>query len=156
MSTCRRLVGQQGRSWVSTRLQTKQRTAACLHDETGVLNLNRGRHRRTVSGRAGSERTIITVEDVRIQLNILGRILDKGLSVRQVEEIVRNLSSEKKNPKEKQAASLPGNFEKGKDILGSRLESHVEIQINRKGKGFIKIPFGSGEDFDRIISRLES
>jgi hypothetical protein len=86
---------------------------------------------------------------------LLHRILEKKLSVRQVEEIVRTLTSEKVPVKKNQSPILPLKFEKGKDILNSRLHTSIELRINSKGSGFIIIPFQSDEDFDRIVSEIE-
>ena len=103
----------------------------------------------------GHARALITIGDIRTQIIILHRILENKLSVRQVEEIVRTLTSEKapviKNP----SPVLPVKFEKGKEILNSRLRTNVELRINSKGRGFIMIPFHSDEDFDRIVSEIE-
>jgi ParB family transcriptional regulator, chromosome partitioning protein len=104
----------------------------------------------------GHARALITINDIRTQLLILHRILEKKLSVRQVEEIVRTLTSEKAHVQKHQSTILPVKFEKGKEILNSRLRTKVELKINSKGYGFIIIPFKSDEDFDRIVSEIEA
>jgi ParB family chromosome partitioning protein len=103
----------------------------------------------------GHARALITISDIRTQLIMLHRILEKKLSVRQVEDIVRTLTSEKAPVKKNQSPVLPVKFEKGKAIMNTRLHTNVELRINSKGSGFIIIPFQSDEDFDRIVSEIE-
>jgi ParB family transcriptional regulator, chromosome partitioning protein len=104
----------------------------------------------------GHARALITISDIRTQLLILHRILERKLSVRQVEEIVRTLTSAATPVKKRQQPILPVKFEKGKEILNSKLHTNVELRINNKGHGFIIIPFQSDEDFDRIVSEIEA
>jgi ParB family transcriptional regulator, chromosome partitioning protein len=104
----------------------------------------------------GHARALITVEDFQTQLEILRRILEKKLSVRQVEDLVRNLSSEINSSRKKPTPELPGLFKTGRDILAGKLGSRVEVSINSQGKGYIRIPVESEDDFNRIIAKLES
>ena len=103
----------------------------------------------------GHARALITISDIRTQLLILHRILEKKLSVRQVEEIVRTLTSGKSQVKKNETPILPVKFEKAKEFLNKKLSTRVELKINTKGNGFIIIPFASDEDFDRILSKIE-
>jgi ParB family chromosome partitioning protein len=104
----------------------------------------------------GHARALITISDIRTQLLILHRIFEKKLSVRQVEEIVRTLTSGKSQVKKNKPPILPLKFEKAKEILNKKLSARVELRINTKGNGFIIIPFDSDEDFDRILSEIEA
>jgi ParB family chromosome partitioning protein len=102
----------------------------------------------------GHARAIINVPDEKSQLLILKKILEKKSSVREVEEMVRNLGKQKTQVPVKK--SLPARFEKAKMSLHDKLLSRVELKVNSKGAGTIIIEFNSSEDFDRIISKLES
>jgi len=102
----------------------------------------------------GHARALITISDIRTQLLILHRILEKKLSVRQVEDIVRTFTSETLLVKKSQLPVLPVRFEKGKEILNQKLHTDIKLKINSKGSGFIIIPFQSDEDFDRILSEI--
>jgi ParB family transcriptional regulator, chromosome partitioning protein len=104
----------------------------------------------------GHARALITISDIRTQLLILHRIFERKLSVRQVEDIVRALTSAPAPQKKKQPLILPVKFEKGKHALNAKLHTNVELKVDRKGQGFIIIPFHSDEDFDRIISEIEA
>jgi ParB family transcriptional regulator, chromosome partitioning protein len=104
----------------------------------------------------GHARALITIENEENQLLILHRIIEKKLSVRQVEEIVRHLANEKPLTKKSRNTILPFKFEKAKDNLAEKLNTTVELKISSKGGGSIIIPFKSDEEFDTIVSRLES
>lgn len=103
----------------------------------------------------GHARALIGIDDLKTQLIILHRILEKKLSVRQVEELVRNLTDEQPLPKQHEPAILPVKFEKAKETLNNKLNTKVEMKVNAKGNGSILIKFASDEEFDRIISHLQ-
>lgn len=103
----------------------------------------------------GHARALITIGDIKTQLIILHRILDKKLSVRQVEELVRNWSGDHPAPTRKENPLLPVKFERVKESLKQKLNTRIELKLNTKGNGSIIIPFRSDEEFDRIVSHLE-
>ena len=102
----------------------------------------------------GHARAIINVPEEQSQLVILKKILEKKSSVREVEEMVRNLG-QKKTPASS-SPRLPARMEQAKSSLRDRLHSKINLKVNNKGAGSIIIEFKSSEDFDRIISKLES
>jgi ParB family chromosome partitioning protein len=104
----------------------------------------------------GHARAIITVEDEKNQLLILQKILEKKLSVRQVEETVRNIALGKLPHVSHPHIALPQKIENAKASLKARLQSKVLVKVGPGGSGKIIITFNSDEEFDRIISKLES
>jgi hypothetical protein len=76
------------------------------------------------------------------------------VSVREVEELVRGLGKQKAPVAGK--SGLPARYEKAKLSLHGKLLSKVDLKVNKKGAGSIIIEFKSAEDFDRIISKLDS
>jgi len=102
----------------------------------------------------GHARSLINVPDEQSQLMILKKILEKKLSVREVEETVRNLS--KKGAPARQTPELPPRFEAARRNLREKFPSGLDIRVNRKGSGTVIIEFRSPDDFDRILSKLES
>ena len=102
----------------------------------------------------GHARAIINVPDEQSQLVILKKILEKKSSVREVEEMVRNLGKPKAPAPYK--PGLPAKFEKAKSLLHDKLHSKIDFKITRKGAGTIIIEFKSAEDFDRILSKLDA
>lgn len=103
----------------------------------------------------GHARSIINVENPDQQLFIFKKILSDDLSVRKVEELVRELSSQQE-VKEKPATPPAANREISQ--LQSRLSSHFGTRVVVKSdgkKGDIKIPFLSIEDLNRILDILK-
>jgi len=99
----------------------------------------------------GHARAIINIEDPGVQLLIFNRTVKEDLSVRQVEELARNLT---RGNKEKTATA--GSPASSREIvqLQGRLSSHFGTKVSVKSdgkKGEIKIPFLSVEDLNRIL-----
>jgi ParB family chromosome partitioning protein len=104
----------------------------------------------------GHARAIINVENPDQQLYIFKKTLAEDLSVRKVEELVRNLAAEKVDAKDTQPAPSSVNREIAQ--LQSQLSSHFGTRIVIKSdgkKGEIKIPFLSVEDLNRILDILK-
>lgn len=98
-------------------------------------------------------RAIINIEDKTKQLIILKEIIDKDLSVRQVEELVRSLNS-KNNKVKKQKTVLPEAFILKTEALAKSLNTKVKVDRNSKGKGSLTISFKNDEEFERLISLI--
>ena len=98
-------------------------------------------------------RTIINIEDKTQQLVILKEIIDKDLSVRQVEELVRSLNN--KNVKTKKHKDvLPEAVIQKVNSLSKSLNTKIKVSRNSKGKGTLTINFKNDEDFERLISLI--
>jgi ParB family chromosome partitioning protein len=104
----------------------------------------------------GHARAIINVENPDQQLYIFKKTLTEDLSVRKVEELVRNLSSA--GGSEKTVQPPPSSVNREIAQLQSQLSSHFGTRIVIKSdgkKGEIKIPFLSVEDLNRILDILK-
>jgi ParB family transcriptional regulator, chromosome partitioning protein len=101
----------------------------------------------------GHARTLINIEDPKRQINIYYKIIDGELSVRQAEELVRHLQSEKlKDPaKVERKQKLNEDFAKLSDHLSNIFAAKVNFRINEQGKGKIVIPFENPEEMERIL-----
>ena len=101
----------------------------------------------------GHARAIVNIENVALQLEVFKKIIAEELSVRKVEDLVRQLATQKLAPKEKAA---PNNSREVVQ-LQSKLASHFGTKVDVKSdgeKGEIKIPFVSIEDLNRILEIL--
>lgn len=103
----------------------------------------------------GHARAIINVSDPAKQLAILEKILTHELSVRQVEEMVRNLGKPAIQKPAKQTTTLPDKLINLKNSLFNRFGTPVEVNIDNKGKGRIVIEFRNEEEIERIALILE-
>jgi ParB family chromosome partitioning protein len=101
----------------------------------------------------GQARAIISVENPDHQLYIFKKTLNEDLSVRKVEELVRELSAEKSKPSHEKTEEQN---QPSREIsqLQSRLSSHfgTRVVVKSDGKrGEIRIPFLSVEDLNRLL-----
>ena len=104
----------------------------------------------------GHARALISVEDVDKQLYIHQEILKNGLSVRKVEELVRELQKTGNKVKSLQKPKLISfQFQKIEDDLASKFGTRVRLKIQDKGTGAIEIPFMSEDDLNRILEMLD-
>jgi len=105
----------------------------------------------------GHARAIINIEDSNTQTLIYNQIIKMGLSVRRVEEIVRNLGTEQvieTTDAEKQ--KFPKEYQPIKKQLDKIFNSKVDFSMNSNGKGKIVITFKSPSDLDRIVKIIEN
>jgi ParB family chromosome partitioning protein len=105
----------------------------------------------------GQARPLIGIENEEEQLDIFYRIVNESLSVRQVEELIKNF---KQNPKSKSKkikvkvdsshlAPFVEQFEK-------KLDSKVKVVVSASGKGEITIQFKDNEDLLRISQLIDN
>jgi ParB family chromosome partitioning protein len=101
----------------------------------------------------GHARALINIEDPKKQINLYYKIIDGELSVRQAEELVRHLQTEKlKDPERaEKKRKLNEDFAQLSDHLDRIFSTKVNFRINEKGKGKIVIPFETPEEMERIL-----
>ena len=102
----------------------------------------------------GHGRALINVSDSNDQLSIYKKILKDKLSVRQTEELVKNLKSNTSQSKSVNK-KLPKYIKESILTINKYLDQKIDITVNSKGKGKILIPFDSKEDFERIKNLLK-
>ncbi len=102
----------------------------------------------------GHARALINIEDADNQLNMFRVILEKNLSVRQVEQLVRDLRVQPVLKTKKSKAPLPQQYQELQRSLTGKLAAKVDLQRNTKGKGSIVISFNSDDELERIISHI--
>lgn len=105
----------------------------------------------------GHARALINVSDPSVQLFIYQEILDKDLSVRKVEDMVRSMKQTGINPsaKEKKSESISFQYQKIQDDLSSKFATRIKMKVQDGGKGSIEIPFLSDDDLNRILELLD-
>ncbi len=104
----------------------------------------------------GHARAIVSVEDPVRQLVIFKDIISKGLSVRQVEDLVRVVPGASA-PKAKTPVTdnLPIAYRKMQDELSSLFSTKVKIRKFKGEHGEVVITFYSDEDLDRILDVMQ-
>lgn len=102
----------------------------------------------------GHGRALINVESQSDQLNIYEKILREKLSVRQTEELVKQLK-EGTVTKTAKKKVLPKYVKDSLKDISEYFGHKIDVTVNNRGKGKITIPFHSEEDFNRIKNLLK-
>lgn len=100
----------------------------------------------------GHARTLVNIEDKNTQIKLCHKIIKNDLSVRKVEDIVRNLYNQSDTTKK---FHLNEEYIQLKEHLSKYFHTNIEFKRNDKGKGKIVIPFNSDEELERIIGILD-
>lgn len=104
----------------------------------------------------GHARALVSVEDPVAQLNIFSQILAEGLSVRKVEDLVRNLGVDKKPKGKGSQLDLKEEYSELKSRLSNLFSSKVDLSCDAKGKGKITISFKNDDEFLKILEFFDS
>jgi len=101
----------------------------------------------------GHAKTLVNIEDPKKQITVYYKIIDGDLSVRQAEELVRELQSDKIKDPEKleRKKKLNDDFSQLSEHLNKIFSAKVNFRINEQGKGKIVIPFENPEEMERIL-----
>jgi ParB family chromosome partitioning protein len=103
----------------------------------------------------GHARALINIDDPAKQLFIHQHIIKDGLSVRKVEELVRDGQRTPVKNTGKQPGPISFQLKKIEDDLASKFSTRVKLKITNKGNGSIEIPFLSEDDLGRILEMLD-
>lgn len=98
----------------------------------------------------GHGRALVNVEKGKEQLALYERILAEKLSVRETEQLVKQLKAPTTKAAPTNNAELPNFVSKHIDSIKKHLAVKVAITASKTGKGKIVIPFHSKEEFQRL------
>jgi ParB family chromosome partitioning protein len=102
----------------------------------------------------GHARAIINVDHVDKQLFIFKEILEKSLSVRQTEELVRKLYKPEQTKKAAPKPSLSPAYKRIEDSLASHFGTKVTLKHTKTGAGSIAIEYYSLQELNKLIDML--
>jgi len=101
----------------------------------------------------GHARAIAGLPESKDQMKIFRKILDKGLSVRQVEDMVKKMSEP---PTAKKALpDLPNDYMLLIEKLEHYFNSNIAIKRSEKGGGSITIHFADDKEINDFLNRLK-
>ncbi len=103
----------------------------------------------------GHARAIIGLDHVDQQLYVFRETMQRSLSVRQVEQLVKDMATEKA-PKDNTPTitKLPPAYKRIEDNMASQLSTKVKLDRKKNGKGSILIEFYNDEDLERIMDKM--
>ncbi|CAG0908034.1 unnamed protein product [Cyprideis torosa] len=138
---------------LSTRLG-KSRTAVTNHLRLLKLPPDIQSALKSKSISMGHARALAGVDDVVMQLHVCKEIINKGLSVRQTEAMIKQSATKSKT--KTSSSKLPLAYQKLQDRLASNLSAKVQIKPKQNGSGEITIYFHDDDDLERLSEFLGS
>ena len=106
----------------------------------------------------GHARALVNVDTVDRQLYIWKEIKEKNLSVRQTEELVRNLyklNGVSGRIKKTLKSSLEPAYKKIEDNLASHFSTRVKLKTSKSGGGQILIDYYSQDELTKILGQMD-
>src|SRR5690606_7886411 len=105
----------------------------------------------------GHARAIIGLDMIDQQLYVYREVKEKGLSVRQVEALVKALLADER-PDVARAKNidnkLPPAYKRIEDNMASHFSTKVKLDRKKNGKGAITIEFYNDNDLERIMEKM--
>ena len=104
----------------------------------------------------GHARALVNIDTIDKQLFVYKEIHQKGLSVRQTEELVRQMYKAE-NPgavKSSVKSELPAAYKRIEDNLASHFGTKVKLAHNKKGYGSITIEYYSLEELNKLLDAM--
>lgn len=102
----------------------------------------------------GHARALLAIEDREKQVEIAKEIVKRGLSVRDTEKLVKQVSKPKKEEKEEKDDGIF--FKKYEENIQSILGTRVHINRKDKNKGRIEIDYYSVAELERLMELIGS
>lgn len=144
------------------------KSRSAISNTIRLLQLPAGVQRYVIDGRltAGHARTLLGTPDRSLQESLARRIVNEGLTVREVEQIVRGDEEDEPDEPESRSKDRPGSDQAGRrlrppglleleELLSDRLDTRVKVSMGTK-RGKVTIDFASLEDLERIYRAMTS
>jgi ParB family transcriptional regulator, chromosome partitioning protein len=104
----------------------------------------------------GHARALINVEKQSDMEELYHRIMEEDLSVRDVEELARDVKKIEPRIKHKNlTGNLDDKFRDKIKSLSKQYNSKIELKSNMQGQGKLIIPFGNEDDLERLLDALD-
>ena len=100
---------------------------------------------------AGHARALVPVEDDDLQKELADQIIERGLSVRETEKLVRQAGRKKKETPKKEEPDYSLFFRDYEDRMKTILGTKVHINRRDRNKGRIEIDYYSQGELERIM-----
>ena len=109
----------------------------------------------------GHARALLSIDDPAAQLKVFAEMKKEKMSVRRIEEMVKELSQggtvkagDGKRIRQK-GSTLSTEYHALKDSLSNFFQTKVQLTCSEKGRGKISIPFANESELERIIELLD-
>ncbi len=103
----------------------------------------------------GHARALLAVDNRKMQLSLCNKIIENGLSVREIEAKIQKLSEEKPKKSFNTSSDLDESYLKVVEIFGKYARNNVSIKRSEKGESSVTIKFKEDKEFVSFIEALE-
>lgn len=107
----------------------------------------------------GHARALLSIDSPSIQLKLFRQTVEKGYSVRKVEELCKRINNgedlQEASKKVESKSKLPEGFNVLKERLSSFFNTKVQMTCNANGRGRISIPFASEKELAHIMEVMD-
>jgi len=107
----------------------------------------------------GHAKAILGIDDMEAQERLCDLVITDGLSVRQLEALVRKIQVGEKLPHSKRPASqaeLPDNYGRILGHLGKFFSKDIAVKHSADGKGSLTVKFSSDEEVNAFLEALDN
>jgi ParB family chromosome partitioning protein len=104
----------------------------------------------------GHARALVAIEDHAAQTDIFQKIVEKGISVREVEKLVRDKAKQKSRRLQVSSSAMSSSISSVEEKLRQLLGTKVQVRMLHDGKGEIVIEYYSSGDLERLIELLST
>ena len=101
----------------------------------------------------GHARALLSIQNKSMQLELANLIVEKGLSVREAENLVRKIVDKKKAIKPK--TSSDPDIQRLENDLTNQLGAKVTIKHKKSGAGILSIKYSSTDELEGILSKIK-
>ena len=102
----------------------------------------------------GHARALLSLEEQDARLALAKKIVEKGLSVRQVEAMVRPAGPEK-NETQAREAELPDVYYRVLERIGTYFNNNISLKRNARGEGVLTVYCSSDSEMEAFLEALE-
>jgi len=101
----------------------------------------------------GHAKVLLGLDDAEMQEKLCDTIIKEGLSVRQLENKLKNLSTEKVETPQQQ--ELPDDYQRILGHIGKFFSNDISLKRTPSGKGTMTIRFSSDEEMKKFLQALD-
>ena len=102
----------------------------------------------------GHAKVLLGVEDAQLQEYLCDLVIKEGMSVRQLEDKIKKMSTPKPEAAD-DAQDLPDEYFKVLEIVGKYFENNISLKRSATGKGSMTIHFSNDEEVKKFLKALE-
>ena len=100
----------------------------------------------------GHARALLSLAQEQLQIQVAHKVVQRQLSVRETERLVKNLLEGKPARKE---AIISVDIQRLEQQLAEQLGAKVAIRYNKRGRGTLMIEYNNLDELDGILSHLQ-